>query len=368
MSQETDKSPNVAAPKTRTAGLRALFIGLYAIGALAFVAAAVELGARVLGVAPPLKIRYEKNAPDPVLPFRPIPNLTHTFDAPSKEYISEWRHNSLGYRDVEHEFAKPAGTFRIFAMGDSFAWGAGADYKDTFLVQLENKLNARAGGHPPVEIVKAGIYAYFPAAQRLLLEHDGARFAPDLVLLQFYPNDLAETAMGLDNIRPSDEGFLMTQDAKNLGRAGKWLYLNSHAARAALRPYLERKILERISLDPDEVYKTDGFYEPQWREIENELTKMKEICSRMGAAFALMYIPEKDLDRAGAEIPPARLTRWAAENNVAFIDLLPAMREAQAANPGAPLYWEEDGHCTPLGYQFIADELLEKMTSLNLIP
>lgn len=333
-----------------------------------FVAGALEATVRLMGSAPPLKIRYEKNAADPVLPFRPIPNLTHTFDAPSKEYISEWRHNSLGYRDVEHPFEKPAGTFRIFAMGDSFAWGAGVDFEDTYLNVLERKLNQREGDHPPVEIIKAGIYAYFPAAQRLLLEQDGARFSPDLVLLQFYPNDVMETALGLDNIRPSDDGYLMTQEARDLGRMGQWLYMNSHVARIFLRRNIDKKMFERVLLDPSEIYKADSRYEPQWLEIEAELTKMKELCDAMGAKFVLIHIPEKELDRDGADVPPARLAAWAERNGATFINLLPALRTAQAAPDSPPLYWQDDTHCTATGYAVIADTLFSELTRQSIVP
>ncbi len=44
-----------------------------------------------------------------------------------------------------------------------------------------------------MEIIKAGIPRFFPRPERLLLEHEGHTFQPDLILVGFVPNDVMDT-------------------------------------------------------------------------------------------------------------------------------------------------------------------------------
>ncbi|GAB4318602.1 MAG: hypothetical protein Kow0059_12200 [Candidatus Sumerlaeia bacterium] len=341
---------------------------LYVIAAAVFVAGAVELGARALELAP-LEIRYPNNIPDPVLPFRPKPGFRHIYRSP--EFVHEERHNSMGYRDVEHRRNKPAGTFRILALGDSLTWGAGAAFEETFLVRLEQMLNARTGRHPPVEIIKAGIYAFFPEPERLLLEHEGLAFQPDLVMVVFFPNDVQETALGLEAITVTQQGYLMTAEARDLGRVGLWLYMHSEAARVVLRGVVSRALLRRLPGPAEDIYSPDGSYEAAWRAAEGELKKMIDLAAAHQARMVLVYIPEKNLDQPGADYPPQRLAQLCTDGGdkgAEFINLLPALRRARAANPDQPLYWPLDGHCTPAGYRVIAETLFEELTRRGLVP
>src|SRR5712692_3517010 len=62
--------------------------------------------------------------------FEPGPDgfgrLKASFDArlTGPEYDIRIRLNSKGLRDVERDYAKPAGVFRILSVGDSFTMGA----------------------------------------------------------------------------------------------------------------------------------------------------------------------------------------------------------------------------------------------------
>ncbi|MBM4197194.1 MAG: hypothetical protein FJ197_08885 [Gammaproteobacteria bacterium] len=85
-----------------------------------------------------------------------------------------------------------------------------------------------------MEIIKAGVARFFPEPERLLLEKLGPRFAPDLVLVGFTPNDLIDTCLGLEAITVDESGFLMSRDARMLGPVGLHLYLHSAFARLLL--------------------------------------------------------------------------------------------------------------------------------------
>jgi hypothetical protein len=94
-----------------------------------------EVLVRLLGAAPPAPKLYRDNVfvSDPVLPYRLAPGIRRTFTARTGEFRQTLTHNREGFRDVDHTLAKPAGTFRILGVGDSFTYGAGADFTNTYL-------------------------------------------------------------------------------------------------------------------------------------------------------------------------------------------------------------------------------------------
>ena len=61
--------------------------------------------------------------------------------------------NSGGFKDVEHPRHKPAGTYRIVALGDSFAFGS-VPYADNYLTLFGRRLGQ---GARPVEVINMGI-------------------------------------------------------------------------------------------------------------------------------------------------------------------------------------------------------------------
>jgi hypothetical protein len=99
--------------------------------------------------------------------------------------------NDLGFRDPrDYTLAKPARTFRILVLGDSVTFGHGAVYETTYPYLLEQRLKAwRADVN--WEVWNLGVPGYNTADELAYLEEVGARFNPDLVVVGFYPNDIA---------------------------------------------------------------------------------------------------------------------------------------------------------------------------------
>src|SRR5262245_1045756 len=91
--------------------------------------------------------------------------------------------NSDGYRD--REYPPKGSAFRVIGLGDSFAFGYGVEEPECYLARLEVMAQARG-----VEVINAGHPSFGPDNEALLLEADGPRVRPDLVLLQvFVGND-----------------------------------------------------------------------------------------------------------------------------------------------------------------------------------
>jgi lysophospholipase L1-like esterase len=95
--------------------------------------------------------------------------------------------NSRGYRDEERSLARPPGTHRIVALGDSFAWGAGVEFEDAYPQRLERMLRRRRRERwEVVSLARPGMNTVEQAAQ---LADEGLAYDPDLVLLGYCLND-----------------------------------------------------------------------------------------------------------------------------------------------------------------------------------
>jgi hypothetical protein len=250
---------------------------LYSFLTLLFILLATEFSVRLLQMAPPIIINNPKwnFVADPYLPYKQRPFSVISGRSGTDEYDVEYKHNSLGIRDVEHTIDKPANTFRILGLGDSFTYGQGAPFEDTYLYRLETMLNKRKGNHPNVEIIKAGIPRFFPEAERILLEHYGLKYSPDLILVGFLPNDVADTFLGIDAVKVSEDGGYLLP--KEIGETGKWLYFNSHLSRIILRKYI---IFKERRFRFSEIFKPDGFHEKDWQRVESEYRKMIKVSEK----------------------------------------------------------------------------------------
>lgn len=317
----------------------------------------VETSIRFLHLAPTFDAQYRKFVADPYLPYKPQPLSMVSGRSRTGEFDFEYKHNSLGFRDVEHPQSKSDDTLRILGLGDSFTYGSGARFEETYLYQLEQMLNARQGTHRKVEIIKAGIPSYFPEAERMLLDNYGRKYLPDVVLVGFLLNDVIDTHIGLEAITLDESGFLKTQEASEIGRMGTYLYLHSHFFRLLLRKYLDYKLNQTEPICEKELYKDNGCHEDDWQKVEAEFSKMISIAREWNAEIIFVYIPQQGPWDEQDFYPPKRLEKWCAEQGAGFINVLPAMMDAGTATDN--LYYEKDGHCRPVGYAIIAKVIYE---------
>lgn len=84
---------------------------------------------------------------------------------------------------------KPPQTFRVAGVGDSISFGMGVPRDRVFLKRAEEEL-AGSGGRN-VEVLNFGVPGYNTAMEDAEIEEVAAGWDPDLVVLQYCPNDLA---------------------------------------------------------------------------------------------------------------------------------------------------------------------------------
>jgi len=97
--------------------------------------------------------------------------------------------NSDGFRDHEYSIEKPNNTFRIIVLGDSIAFGWGLNISDTWLKQLERKLN-NIDSDIHFEVLNFGVPGYNTLQEVEMFKEKGIKYKPDLIIVQFLHNDI----------------------------------------------------------------------------------------------------------------------------------------------------------------------------------
>ena len=102
-----------------------------------------------------------------------------------------YKMNNFGHRDRDFT-AKPAGTYRVLLLGDSFIEGAGLDRAETVGRLAEKLLNEDLAGRGWVQVYNLGHCGLNTQVEIVTLRRDGPKLDPDLVVLNYVFND-AET-------------------------------------------------------------------------------------------------------------------------------------------------------------------------------
>jgi|GEM_PF-1400010 len=96
--------------------------------------------------------------------------------------------NAAGFRDREYELAKPAGTYRIVALGDSITFGTRLALDEIWTEQLEARL--AAVGHD-AEVLNFGVDGFDTEDEVAFLVDKALPYEPDMVVVAYCYNDVA---------------------------------------------------------------------------------------------------------------------------------------------------------------------------------
>lgn len=314
--------------------------------------------------------------------------------------------NSRGWRDREHAVNKPERVYRIAVLGDSFAEALQVDLENTFWSLLPERL-ARCGfaSGKRVEAINFGVSGYGTAQQLLTLRHRVWEYAPDLVLVAFFPgNDVRNNSRALepDRLRPFfvikdgqlalddsfradprfreskrlDEqrealrGLRLYQLARKLKAGELRVHHNAPIAVAlaegagAPPPLLEPGLDENVLREP-----ADPVWREAWTLTEKLLVAMHDETRARGARFVLAVLssasavhPDAGLRRRYAEFlgnadlfyPEKRIQRLGRQHGFEVVALAPEMQRHADAT-GAYLHgfanaklgfghWNKAGH------------------------
>jgi hypothetical protein len=173
--------------QSRKAGIALILLGLLGAVLLA------EILLRILGVAFPSFYTLDEHTGGALRP-----GATGWWLKEGKAYI---RISSDGLRDREHSKEKPPNTMRIAVLGDSFAEAMQVPMEKTFWAIMEQRLRGcHALKDRDAEVINFGVSGYGTAQELLALRQRVWDYAPDIVVLVFFPgNDIRNNSRALEN-------------------------------------------------------------------------------------------------------------------------------------------------------------------------
>lgn len=205
----------------RTAVLMRL--GLLAV-AMSMVLVACEIALRIFAPVHVSTIGHRRAANAKLYGWGYDPyELIRLRDPDSNELYID-RANNHGWRDLDRDYDKPPGTYRILALGDSNTFGVIVARQDTWTQVLESLLR-EAGLR--AEVLNLSYPGTGTDQQLEVLLHEGLRYQPDLIISQFTINDLSDNTYfdsGDKTLKPfyytlSERGELIRHDNPHFGSA-----------------------------------------------------------------------------------------------------------------------------------------------------
>lgn len=352
--------------------LRKLAIALAAVATFAVLA---EFAAR-LAESGPMSL-YDTNPyladPAGVLPHVHKPDFRGRWD-------STWYDTSgRGWRGPEAPEAKPAGEFRILALGDSCTFGKGVLERETWPRALETELARDVPAGRSVRVINLGVNGYSTRDYVHVFETVGRALQPDLVVVGYNINDFPNPVRLADSQVFHGAGPEVTLRSRLRTWLGPALRdeLNRLAiyrfARATYydlsreRDYAMMEALARQK-SSDQVEGLDQGFEREAAMVQ----RLVDGAAEQDARVVLFLFPYEsmvylaDSNRG----PEERVAQLAARLKVAYVDVASAFRrEAHATEPPRSLFVRGDRyHPNPAGYALTAVTLSDALLRLGLVP
>lgn len=347
------------------------------------------------------------NEYDPLLGWRKKPGARVVYRR--REYTVEVAVNSHGLRDPERGYEAPPGTQRVLALGDSFLEGYTVPLGDTVTQDLERGLRGRGCA---VDVINGGTQAYSTDQELLFYRSEGVKYAPRVVVLFFYYNDVLYNdrqeyfqtpkpifEMGGGTLtlhrypvrppKPDTAAADPPADDTSSGGSAALEWLRDRLWYGAPRAY---NALSRVGLWPPmprvpirlelRVYERRPVAEIEdaWAKTALILKTLAEEAKGHGAALLIVGIParfEVD-DRSWALTQTlygvdettwdrgrmmARLGAIAGAADVPFLDLTAALRASKE-----PPYFTYDGHWTRAGHAAAAAAVRDALRTQGWLP
>lgn len=313
-----------------------------------------------------------------------------------KEWNTQIRINSKGLRDQDYDYKKPEGIKRIVVLGDSFTWGYGVEEYERFTEVLENSLLENW------QVINLGNPGYGNDQELLIFKNEGVKYNPDLVVVAFYMNDIADNLAIGDHDMPrplfvldGDDKLILTnvsfprkgEDNDDNLEENVILFL-SFKRFMAHHSHVYAFISDRIvhSQNLLNLFKKIGIADKRtmhrgeqalkhrielnphgWNLTRAILEEMDAVAKTNNSKTMIIIIPTReqvyknwDSDINGA------LVDFGKENNISVLDLLPEFREH--AKNGEQLYFKIDRHWNANGHKLAAELIYDKLIEEQLVP
>lgn len=336
----------------------------------------------------------------------------------SAEFDVHIRTNRYGLRGADPVIPKPAGTFRILMMGDSFTFGFPVRDEEAFCHLIEQGLRAQG---LPVEVINAGVSGYSPTLHYISLRDQYLEFEPDLVVLWYDLGDIQEDAWFQKNLVYDADGRLLRADPAYVD--GRYNWWGQVVERSMLAKYINNKLfrtfwkirelglIEYIALSlrgerakvaiaqkhqrerSPELAEYDRFLlvretstpellAPYWALNVRYMTMIRELLSERGIPFALGVYPYGMVAGPDQWVPGRKFwgfeagrtystdtalqlfSEFATGQGMLLLNTFDGFRTAAKTEK---LFYSEDGHFTPAGQRVLAEQVLKNTAFFDLV-
>lgn len=284
--------------------------------------------------------------------------------------------------------ARSGKTLRVLCLGDSFTYGVGVDDAHTFPALLEIYLQTRFP-HRDVEVINAGVPFYDLFDELSYYRDKGRRLAPDVVVVQFYINDLEAMAGSFfrQDLLVRQGGVYNVLDQMTGGetverRLNAWLDSRLPGLQQLWRPpaappgpssastgpfrafHLEATPEEKKLLD-DKTALLDARNLPAmdrfWNNYRQALLTLDDEVRQDGAALLLVLAPDVLQVREDLNAPAAALVPFCRENAIPLIDMARLLRTMSGDNPDRAFLVPRNGHPNAEGNTIMAKAVADAL-------
>jgi lysophospholipase L1-like esterase len=268
---------------------------------------------------------------------------------------------------------------RLLLLGDSFTFGQGVPYDESWGTLLEQGLNSKGR---PVEIVKAGIPAYDTRAELEYLIDLYDSYTPNYVIVGFLPNDLFTNQPLVNRLASGDNqlGSLQKKIRERVKQVTR--------GREKVGPLQIVTLAKRLLLNLDaayieiyrRTYRGDYFSVPQVNHIRNQfeitrqlLIQMQNFCVARNVQLIIVSIPEQfqvfykawgySVSGIDVEYIDNFFSALAKQHGFFWITTLKEIAEDYKINK-KDYYYRLDGHLNSYGNQMLANIVVHKFGAL----
>lgn len=338
---------------------------------LLMVALVFEGGLRLVGRGPkPTMNRFDARYGWTKVPNADIRRVTDEFDV-------RLQTNSRGLREPESVgYERDEGIERILLLGDSFTLGYTVPSRDTISALLERRLLAEGRS---VEVLNGGTEGWSTDQEVLWLAGEGARYQPDIVILQMYENDIFWNAqdryLHYPKPRLAADGSGRADGAalEDPGEGGWWKRnsaIGSGLAGILAPPQLPTLPGTRLPAEWG-VRIEDGA--SGYSHTATALEAFAAVAKQVGATPLVLVIPDKaQVDAAARDLvarvmqderydpdrPFNAMINSARAAGLAVVDPLAALRRASL---GGAVYFARDWHTNAAGNVVLANVLADAL-------
>jgi lysophospholipase L1-like esterase len=326
---------------------------------------------------------------DDIMGMRYVPGARWRFKHP--EYTVEYAINADGFRDTKpHPVPKPVGTIRVLLLGDSFTFGQGTNYDQTWAVLVERLLEE--SGNSQIDLVKAGIQAMDTRSEFILMQELIKKYQADAIVIGFLMNDVdANSLHGIEREREASAG------SDSHGRAPEEKAQSTDSWFKAMRHTIIRRqsgdtfqllnLIRRLLIANEDMY-CKLYLSSAWEEYlrnpwpptvmqkvritEMLFKKMSDFAQSLGKQLIVFSIPQQfqvlcstegvSSDHIDITSYDRYLSEVANQKNFVWVTTLESFKKAKQNH--TKLFYRWDGHLTPAGNRVVAEVFFQRIVPL----